>query len=161
MNRAALYLLYTGKNTRDMMSVHALHPLQDYAANCPPEERRNGETQRSSCSSWPLVRAKSSAAVEDERKVLCESLNSSASNSQYSLTSLPLPAPPPQAYFMVPVQPNTRVRATSHVHPCFPACLFPSQLLAPCLFLLSKAMLSLTAVNILLFHFPHFAPYMT
>lgn len=141
------------------MSVHALHPPQDYSANC-PEERRNGETQRSSCSSWPLVRAKSSAAVEDERKVLCESLNSSASNSQYSLTSLPLLAPPPQPCLTVPVQPNTRVRSTSHVHPCFHPCSLPSHLLPPCLFLLSKASLSLTAGTILLFHFPHFAPYM-
>lgn len=114
-----------------------LHPLQDYAANC-PEERRNGETQRSSCSGWPLVRTKLSAAVEDERKVLCESLNSSASNSQYSLTSLPLSASPPQPCLMAPVQPNARVRAASNVHSCFHPCMFPSDLLAHCLFLLSN-----------------------
>ncbi|XP_026199571.1 hematopoietic death receptor isoform X2 [Anabas testudineus] len=76
---------------------------QDYAADCLPEERRNGETQRSSISNWPLVRGKSWAAVEDECKVLCESLNSSASNSQYSLTGLPssaFSALPPQACLM-------------------------------------------------------------
>lgn len=126
------------------MSEHVLHPLQDYAADCLPEERRNGETQRSSVSNWPLVRGKSWAAVEDECKVLCESLNSSASNSQYSLTGLPssaFSALPPQACLMVSVQPNQRVRALAHVRPCFHLCLFLSQLLATCLFLLTRPQL--------------------
>ncbi|KAM4576271.1 uncharacterized protein PAE49_006458 isoform 1-T1 [Odontesthes bonariensis] len=53
-----------------------------------------------------LVRPKSSACTEDEQKKLCESLNSSASNSQHSLTG------PPcfllQASSMVPAQPSRR-----------------------------------------------------
>lgn len=119
------------------------HPLQN-----PTEETRNGETQRSSCSSWPLVRPKSSAALEDERKILCESLNSSASNSQHSLTGLhssPFPAPHPQACLLVPEQPNMRVRAVAHIHPCYHPYLFPSHLLTPCLFQLSNVLLSLAA----------------
>ncbi|XP_040010896.1 hematopoietic death receptor isoform X2 [Xiphias gladius] len=84
---------------------------QHYTENCPPEERRKGETQRPSCSNWQLVRAKPSAGMEDERKVLCGSLNSSASNSQHSLTSLPssaLTTPLSQASPEVPWQPNRR-----------------------------------------------------
>ncbi|TDH12427.1 hypothetical protein EPR50_G00047150 [Perca flavescens] len=79
-------------------------------------ERSNGETPGQSCSnlilSRQLVRAKSSAGIEEERKVLCESLcSSSASNSQHSLTGLPCSAFPaylPPACPMVPTQPNSR-----------------------------------------------------
>ncbi|XP_056233346.1 hematopoietic death receptor isoform X1 [Seriola aureovittata] len=81
---------------------------QRYPANFPTEERKTGETKKPS---WQLVRPKSSAGTEDERKVLCESLNSSASNSQHSLTSLPssaFPVPPPQVSAVVPRQPNRR-----------------------------------------------------
>ncbi|XP_044052519.1 hematopoietic death receptor isoform X1 [Siniperca chuatsi] len=86
---------------------------QHYSNKYPTEERRNGETRRLSCSNLmlprQLVRAKSSAGLEDERKVLCESLSSSASNSQHSLTGLPShPASPPRASPMVPRQPNRR-----------------------------------------------------
>ncbi|XP_023148662.2 hematopoietic death receptor isoform X2 [Amphiprion ocellaris] len=67
----------------------------------PPEENRDGETQRPSSTNLilprPLVRVKSPAGVEDERKKLCESLNSSASNSQHSLTGLASSAFPSQA----------------------------------------------------------------
>ncbi|XP_076586033.1 hematopoietic death receptor isoform X1 [Chaetodon auriga] len=86
-----------------------------YSDNRPTEGGRSGEPQRLSCSSLilsrQLVRAKSSAQMEDERKVLCESLNSSASNSQHSLTGLPsyaFPASPPQASPVVPSEPNRR-----------------------------------------------------
>ncbi|XP_041792830.1 hematopoietic death receptor isoform X2 [Chelmon rostratus] len=86
-----------------------------HSDNCPTEEVRSGEPRRLSCSglilSRQLVRAKSSAHTEDERKVLCESLNSSASNSQHSLTGLPscaFPASPPRASPMVPRQPDMR-----------------------------------------------------
>ncbi|XP_073323390.1 uncharacterized protein [Pagrus major] len=88
---------------------------QHYNDNCSTEEGRNGEPQSLSCSSLmlprTLVRAKPSACIEDERKVLFESLNSSASNSQHSLTGLPLyaaPASPPQARHIVPPQPDER-----------------------------------------------------
>ncbi|XP_022064592.1 hematopoietic death receptor isoform X2 [Acanthochromis polyacanthus] len=67
----------------------------------PPEENRDGETQRPSGTnlilSRPLVRVKSPAGVEDERKMLCESLSSSASNSQHSLTGLTSPGFAPRA----------------------------------------------------------------
>ncbi|XP_071338036.1 hematopoietic death receptor isoform X1 [Trachinotus anak] len=84
-------------------------PAQHYTDNCSTEERKNGE--RPSFSNWQPVRSKPSVGMEDERKVLCESLNSSASNSQHSLTSLPssaFPAPPPQVSPAVPRQPNRR-----------------------------------------------------
>ncbi|XP_072243316.1 uncharacterized protein [Leuresthes tenuis] len=58
-----------------------------------------------------LVRPKSSAGMEDEQKKLCESLNSSASNSQHSLTSPPcsvLFASALQTSSMVPARPNRR-----------------------------------------------------
>ncbi|XP_047448759.1 hematopoietic death receptor isoform X1 [Mugil cephalus] len=57
------------------------------------------------------VRAKSLAGVEDEYKMLCESLDSSASNSQSSLAGLPssaYPATYPRASPVVPRQPNRR-----------------------------------------------------
>ncbi|XP_035851783.1 hematopoietic death receptor isoform X1 [Sander lucioperca] len=87
-----------------------------YSRNCPTKEKSNEETPGQSCSnlilSRQLVRAKSSAGIEEERKVLCESLcSSSASNSQHSLTGLPcsaFPAYPPPACPMVPTQPNSR-----------------------------------------------------
>ncbi|KAK2902529.1 hematopoietic death receptor isoform X1 [Channa argus] len=71
---------------------------ESYINNSSSGERR--ETQRSSFTSWPLVRAKTSASTTEECKVLCESLNSSASNSQHSLTNLyssAFPEPLPQA----------------------------------------------------------------
>ncbi|XP_019118555.1 tumor necrosis factor receptor superfamily member 10B isoform X2 [Larimichthys crocea] len=83
--------------------------------NCRTEEGRNGESGRLSCSSLilprQLVRARSSTHVEDERKVLCESLNSSASNSQHSLTGPPSyasPTSPPRASPTAPIQPDRR-----------------------------------------------------
>lgn len=105
------------------------HPLQHHSDTCPAEESSNGETRRPSrmnlIPSRQLVRALSSAGTEDERKVLCESLSSSASNSQHSLTGPPCSAfpapPPPQASPVVLRQPN-RVRATAHFHPCFHPC---------------------------------------
>ena len=106
----------------------------------PTEERSDGETRSPSCSNLilprQLVRTKSFAGTEDERKVLCESLNSSASNSQHSLTGLPssaFPAPPPRASLVVSMQPDRRVRAAAHLHPCFHPCFLPSHLLTPCL----------------------------
>ncbi|XP_070760318.1 hematopoietic death receptor isoform X1 [Enoplosus armatus] len=86
---------------------------QHYSDNCPTEDGSNGETRRRSCSNLmlprPLVRAKSSTGTEDERKVLCESLNSSASNSQHSLTGpVSDPTPPPRASPTLPRRPNRR-----------------------------------------------------
>ncbi|XP_028989480.1 tumor necrosis factor receptor superfamily member 10B-like isoform X3 [Betta splendens] len=88
--------------------------LQDEmkAAQNSNEDMRNGETQRSSFPSW--VRSRSSTASEDELKMLCESLNSSASNSQHSLVSLPSPAFPalqPPAYLQGPEQLILRVKS--------------------------------------------------
>ncbi|XP_042344801.1 hematopoietic death receptor [Plectropomus leopardus] len=90
---------------------------QRYSDNCPTE--RSGETRRQSSShpilSRPLVRTKSSAGMEEERKVLCESLSSSASNSQHSLTALPCsayPAPPPSP--VVLRQPTRREEEKFH-----------------------------------------------
>lgn len=80
--------------------------LQPRGDGPPAEEGRNGGRL---IPTRPAVRAKPSVCVEDERKRLCESLDSSASNSQHSLTSpnacssLPTPLPTP---------PATRVRAT-------------------------------------------------
>ncbi|KAM8761210.1 tumor necrosis factor receptor superfamily member 10B-like isoform 1-T1 [Acanthopagrus schlegelii] len=75
-----------------------------YNDNCSTEEGRNGESQTFSCASLilprPLVRAKPSACIADECKVLCESLDSSASNSQHSLTGLPP--------YAAPLQPDER-----------------------------------------------------
>ncbi|XP_034727798.1 hematopoietic death receptor isoform X3 [Etheostoma cragini] len=86
-----------------------------YSQNRSTKERSNGETPGQSCSnlilSRQLVRDKSSAGIEEERKVLCESLCSSASNSQHSLTGLPcsaFPAYPPPASPLVPTQANSR-----------------------------------------------------
>uniref|UniRef100_A0A3Q3IN69 Uncharacterized protein n=1 Tax=Monopterus albus TaxID=43700 RepID=A0A3Q3IN69_MONAL len=79
--------------------------------SCSTQERRNGENRRHSSSNWQLVRPKSSAGMEDEREVLCKSLNSSASNSQHSLTGLPssaFPATLAQASPVVPRQPDRR-----------------------------------------------------
>lgn len=79
-----------------------------------------------------LVRTMSFEHTEEECKVLCESLNSSASNSQYSLTGLTScssPASPPVANPAAPPQPPWRVRATSHLRPCFYPGFFPRQLL--------------------------------
>lgn len=109
------------------------HPPQQYSDNCPTEEKKNGETRSLSSlnQTRPLVRAKSSVGMEEERKVLCESLSSSASNSQHSLTGLlSHPAPPRKACPMVPRQPNRRVRAAALFHPCFHPCFFPSRLLS-------------------------------
>ncbi|XP_026178111.1 tumor necrosis factor receptor superfamily member 1A-like isoform X2 [Mastacembelus armatus] len=88
-------------------SLHGEMKEQHYTGRCPTVERKVGESQRSSYSNWPLVRPKPPPGVEDERKVLCESLSSSASNSQHSLTGLPCAAfhaPPPQASPVVPRQ---------------------------------------------------------
>lgn len=80
---------------------------------CPTDDRSGAETQRLSClnAPWLLVRAKSSAGALDECKALHESLSSSASNSQHSLTGFPssaFPAPPPRAVPTAPVQPGRR-----------------------------------------------------
>lgn len=151
-------MILSSKGHKGCLFEHVPHPLQHYSDNCPPGERGNGEPQRPSGSSLTLpqlVRAKSSAGMEDER-MLCESLDSSASNSQHSLTGLQssaFPAYPPRASSMVPQQPNWRVRAKAHFHPCFhPCCLpcfFPSHLLTPCLSLLSKALLSAGTLSFL------------
>ncbi|KAL7392613.1 hypothetical protein ABVT39_027191 [Epinephelus coioides] len=87
---------------------------QHHSDTRPAEESSNGETRRLSrmnlIPSRQLVRALSSTGTEDERKVLCESLSSSASNSQHSLTGPPCSAfpapPPPQASPVVLRQPN-------------------------------------------------------
>ncbi|KAF7654534.1 hypothetical protein LDENG_00068440 [Lucifuga dentata] len=88
---------------------------QDYSDGCPPEERQSGETRRLShlhlIQCRQPVRCRSSAGLEDERKELCESLTSSASNSQNSLTG---PPPPlvlttlPQSSPAAPQRPNQR-----------------------------------------------------
>ncbi|XP_030594268.1 tumor necrosis factor receptor superfamily member 10B-like isoform X1 [Archocentrus centrarchus] len=68
------------------------------------------ETQRSITTNLilpqHLVRAKSSSVAEDKRKILSESLSSSASNSQHSLTGLLTPAS--QASPVVPDQHHRR-----------------------------------------------------
>ncbi|XP_035515034.1 tumor necrosis factor receptor superfamily member 10B-like isoform X1 [Morone saxatilis] len=85
-----------------------------YSDNYPTETGRNGEPRQLSSSlilSRQPVRAKSSAHVEDEHKMLCESLSSSSSNSQHSLTGLPVyvvPASAPRACPVVPQQSNWR-----------------------------------------------------
>uniref|UniRef100_A0A3P8TJ04 Hematopoietic death receptor n=1 Tax=Amphiprion percula TaxID=161767 RepID=A0A3P8TJ04_AMPPE len=85
----------------------------------PPEENRDGETQRPSSTSLilprPLVRVKSPAGVEDERKKLCESLNSSASNSQHSLTGLASSAFPSQASPKILRLPDRRLCDSTHL----------------------------------------------
>ncbi|XP_029961183.1 tumor necrosis factor receptor superfamily member 10B-like isoform X1 [Salarias fasciatus] len=57
-----------------------------------------------------LVRVRPTAGVEEERERLCESLTSSASNSQHSLTGLPAPAaspmPGPRAGLAAPGRPD-------------------------------------------------------
>ncbi|KAM9360992.1 hematopoietic death receptor isoform 1-T1 [Symphorus nematophorus] len=83
-------------------------------SGCPTEESRNAEPRLSLSGLIPsrqLVRAKSPTRKEDERRVLCESLSSSASNSQHSLTGLQYYAFPvslPQAYPVVLQQANRR-----------------------------------------------------
>lgn len=117
----------------------APRPPQHLTNNSPTEERAIGDTRRPSSSHWPLVRARPPAGTEDERRVLCESLSSSASNSQHSLTGPP-PASltnRPNACPAAPWQPDRRVRAAAHLRPCF----LPSHLLPPCVFLLINALL--------------------
>ncbi|XP_035496258.1 hematopoietic death receptor isoform X1 [Scophthalmus maximus] len=83
---------------------------QHLTNNSPTEERAIGDTRRPSSSHWPLVRARPPAGTEDERRVLCESLSSSASNSQHSLTGPP-PASltnRPNACPAAPWQPDRR-----------------------------------------------------
>ncbi|XP_056890077.1 hematopoietic death receptor isoform X1 [Takifugu flavidus] len=76
------------------------------------EEQKTGH--RPNCPSInarQLVRTNSFKHTTEERKVLCESLNSSASNSQYSLTGLTScssPASPPVANPAAPPQPLWR-----------------------------------------------------
>ncbi|XP_054630630.1 hematopoietic death receptor isoform X4 [Dunckerocampus dactyliophorus] len=57
------------------------------------QERKNEQTQSVRCPnlilSQPLVRIQNPAAMEDEYQGLCESVSSSASNSQQNLTVLP------------------------------------------------------------------------
>ncbi|XP_053276730.1 hematopoietic death receptor isoform X1 [Pleuronectes platessa] len=65
---------------------------QDCLDRCPTEEREYGETRRPSFAHWALVRGNSSVTTEEKHK-LCESLNSSASNSHHSLTGLPSALP--------------------------------------------------------------------
>ncbi len=137
-------MILSSKGHKGYLFERVPHPFQHYSDNSPSGERGNGEPQRPSNSSLTLshlVRAKSSSGMEDQR-MLCESLNSSASNSQHSLTgppssALPCPAHPPRAIPVVPQQRNWRVRAKAHFHPCFhPCCLpcfFPSHLLTLCL----------------------------
>nr|CCQ71731.1 tumor necrosis factor receptor 1 [Channa striata] len=62
-------------------------PEEIKVVQCSTEERRNRETRRPSASNCKLVRAISSVATEDQHNVY-KSLNSSASNSQHSLTGL-------------------------------------------------------------------------
>ncbi|XP_047197397.1 hematopoietic death receptor isoform X2 [Hippoglossus stenolepis] len=81
----------TGRDLPEEIKVEQ-DPLKHYADSCPTEERGYGEIRRPSSSHWPLVRAKSSVTMEDKHK-LCESLNSSASNSHHSLTGLPSALP--------------------------------------------------------------------
>ncbi|XP_068460475.1 tumor necrosis factor receptor superfamily member 10B-like isoform X2 [Clinocottus analis] len=83
---------------------------------CPTDDGNGRETQRPRCFNvpWQLVRAKSSAGSSDECKAL-QSLSSSASNSQHSLTGLSssaFPAPPPRAVPTAPVQPDRREDVT-------------------------------------------------
>ncbi|KAG7489202.1 tumor necrosis factor receptor superfamily member 10B-like isoform X1 [Solea senegalensis] len=76
---------------------------QHVTDNCLSDETRRPNWQQ-------LVRTVPQTGTEEERKVLCESLSSSASNSQHSLTGLPCSAyNPPQCSPAVPVQlPNRR-----------------------------------------------------
>ncbi|XP_076020596.1 uncharacterized protein LOC143011574 isoform X1 [Genypterus blacodes] len=97
------------RNTSD-----GLKDGQDYRDDCPSEDRRNGDTRRPSYFKLmrdSLVRAKSTSGVEEKRE-LCESLASSASNSQHSLTAPPPPllppAPPPRSSLAAPQQPVRR-----------------------------------------------------
>ncbi|KAM3867697.1 hematopoietic death receptor [Diretmus argenteus] len=79
----------------------------DCLANLPTEERQNGENQRLN---RQAVRAKPSVSMEDERRGLWDSLASSTTNSQCSLTGLPSPSPAssPQPSPVAPRQSNTR-----------------------------------------------------
>lgn len=109
---------------RSLQVWRRLYPLQPFQVL---HDKGGGQgPHRPNCPSIinarQLVRAMSSEHTEEERKVLCESLNSSASNSQYSLTGLTScssPTSPPLANPAAPPQPPWRVRATSHLHPYF------------------------------------------
>ncbi len=140
-----------------------VHPLQHDSESCPTEEGRNREPKLSVSSLFhprQLVRARPSSHIEDERKVLCESLNSSASNSQHSLT---IPASPPQARSMIPWQPDRRVRQASPFHRCFHPRFFPSHLLTShfyevmlcCLNCRRPQLSGFTGLSVLLLQFFH------
>uniref|UniRef100_A0A3P8TJ09 Hematopoietic death receptor n=1 Tax=Amphiprion percula TaxID=161767 RepID=A0A3P8TJ09_AMPPE len=102
-----------------LFDLKTLCVFQQYTDIRPPEENRDGETQRPSSTSLilprPLVRVKSPAGVEDERKKLCESLNSSASNSQHSLTGLASSAFPSQASPKILRLPDRRLCDSTHL----------------------------------------------
>ncbi|XP_028314041.1 tumor necrosis factor receptor superfamily member 6-like isoform X2 [Gouania willdenowi] len=63
--------------------------IYSHAADGSSEEEPRRLSGTNLSLSLQLVRAKPLASVEEECKMLCESLNSSASNSQHSLTYLP------------------------------------------------------------------------
>ncbi|XP_054467597.1 tumor necrosis factor receptor superfamily member 16-like isoform X2 [Anoplopoma fimbria] len=105
---AIIFAVWRRRKTTDSQGnpANRLKPGEDNGDNCPTEIK--------SCSNLnlprQLVRAKSSADAADECKPLCQSLNSSASNSQHSLTGLSsaFPAPPPQAIPTAPMLPDRR-----------------------------------------------------
>nr|XP_046242138.1 hematopoietic death receptor isoform X1 [Scatophagus argus] len=83
---------------------------RQHYSDCPTEEGTNGEPRGLNLPR-SLVRPKFFVHMWDKHKALCESLSSSASNSQHSLSVLPScasPAPPPQASSMIPKQPDRR-----------------------------------------------------
>lgn len=100
---------------------HIRLPPQPFSDSLPAEDGRGADgAARPSFSSLflpgQLVRSKPVARIEDERKTLYESLNSSASNSQHSLimTAYAFSAPPPHSGTLAIPQPATGVRATPH-----------------------------------------------
>ncbi|KAK5871746.1 hypothetical protein PBY51_004607 [Eleginops maclovinus] len=85
----------------------------------PSEGHSNGEPRRQSCSILLhppslLVRSRS-CREEEERQVLCESLSSSASNSQHSLTGLPSAYPHASPPSSTPASP--RASPAAHRQP--------------------------------------------
>uniref|UniRef100_A0A3Q4MNP2 Hematopoietic death receptor n=1 Tax=Neolamprologus brichardi TaxID=32507 RepID=A0A3Q4MNP2_NEOBR len=92
----------SGSDPGTLLCGRCMQDFQYTAIQTPKDKDTQRPTSTNLILSQHLVRVKSSNIAEDERQILNPSLNSSASNSQHSLTDALTPAP--QASPVVPAQ---------------------------------------------------------